>query len=169
VLRRNKNKGLAFPMKITRIPLPAQLRPWLSLWPPPPLPLMMPRPMVACMPAPAEIVVSGVLPRNQQDILSGVAVLKGAHLDQALRSSIGETLAHTPGVTATSFGPTASRPVLRGMQGERVRVLVNGIGSIDVSNTSADHAPAVNPCWPTGSRCCAGRRLCFTVRRRWAA
>ena len=94
---------------------------------------------------PAEIVVSGVLPRSQQDILSGVAVLKGAHLDQALRSSIGETLAHTPGVTATSFGPTASRPVLRGMQGERVRVLVDGIGSIDVSNTSADHAPAVNP------------------------
>jgi iron complex outermembrane receptor protein len=31
------------------------------------------------------------------------------------------------------------------MQGERVRVLVDGIGSIDVSNTSADHAPAVNP------------------------
>jgi iron complex outermembrane receptor protein len=73
-------------------------------------------------------------------VLSGVAVLQGSHLDQALRPSIGETLEHTPGVSATSFGPTASRPVLRGMQGERVRVLVDGIGSIDVSNTSADHA-----------------------------
>jgi iron complex outermembrane recepter protein len=35
--------------------------------------------------------------------------------------------------------------VLRGLQGERVRVLSNGIGSIDASNTSADHAPAINP------------------------
>jgi len=94
---------------------------------------------------PVEIVVTGVLAQDRQDVLSGVAVLSGSHLDQVLRPSIGETLEHTPGVTATSFGPTASRPVLRGMQGERVRVLVNGIGSIDVSNTSADHAPAVNP------------------------
>ncbi|WP_320076674.1 TonB-dependent receptor [Novosphingobium ovatum] len=95
--------------------------------------------------APAEIVVTGALSRSRQDVLSGVAVLSGAHLDQVLRASVGETLAHVPGVSATSFGPTASRPVLRGMQGERVRLLVDGIGSIDVSNTSADHAPAVNP------------------------
>jgi len=93
----------------------------------------------------AQIVVTGVLPRYKSDVLSGVAVLSGTHLDQVLRPSIGDTLAHVPGVSATSFGPTASRPILRGMQGERVRVLVDGIGSIDVSNTSADHAPAVNP------------------------
>lgn len=94
---------------------------------------------------PAEIVVSGVLPRSRQDALSGVAVLQGAALDQAIRPSIGDTLAKTPGVSATSFGPTASRPVLRGLQGERVRVLSDGIGSIDVSNTSVDHAAVVNP------------------------
>lgn len=93
----------------------------------------------------AQIVVTGVLPRYRNDVLSGVEVLSGTHLDQVLRPSIGETLAHVPGVSATSFGPTASRPVLRGLQGERVRVLVNGIGSIDVANTSVDHAPAVNP------------------------
>lgn len=91
------------------------------------------------------IVVTAALPTARQDVLSGVAVLHGAQLDAALRSSIGDTLAHTPGVTATSFGPNASRPVLRGLQGERVRVLTDGIGSIDVSNTSADHASAVNP------------------------
>jgi iron complex outermembrane receptor protein len=48
-------------------------------------------------------------------------------------------------VSATSFSPGASRPVLRGFQGERVRVLVDGIGSIDVSNTSADHAVTIDP------------------------
>lgn len=92
-----------------------------------------------------DIVVTATLPSSRQDALSGVAVLRGEELTSALRSSIGDTLAHTPGVTATSFGPSASRPVLRGLQGERVRILTNGIGSIDVSNTSADHAPAINP------------------------
>ncbi|MEN9683849.1 MAG: hypothetical protein RLZZ427_1600 [Pseudomonadota bacterium] len=93
----------------------------------------------------ADIVVTAPLQGSRQDALSGVAVLRGEDLATALRSSIGDTLAHTPGVTATSFGPTASRPVLRGLQGERVRMLTNGIGAIDVSNTSVDHAPVVNP------------------------
>jgi len=93
----------------------------------------------------ADIVVTGMLRTSRQDALSGVAVLNQEQLTSAIRPSIGDTLAHTPGVSATSFGPSASRPVLRGLQGERVRVLSNGIGSIDVSNTSADHAPAINP------------------------
>ena len=93
----------------------------------------------------SEIVVTGALRSNRQDMLSGVAVVQGAELTQSLRPSIGETLAHTPGVSATSFGPSASRPVLRGFQGERVSVLSDGIGAIDVSNTSADHATVVNP------------------------
>ncbi|MDE8650340.1 TonB-dependent receptor [Novosphingobium album (ex Liu et al. 2023)] len=92
-----------------------------------------------------EIVVTGVLPTERQDMLSGVAILQGAELTQKLRPSIGETLSRTAGVSATSFGPSASRPVLRGLQGERVRVLTDGIGSIDVSNTSVDHATVVNP------------------------
>ena len=94
---------------------------------------------------PRDIVVTGALPRSRQDVLSGVAVIQGAQLDRQLRASIGETLDRTPGVSASSFGPTASRPVLRGLQGERVRLLTDGIGSIDVSNTSADHAAVVNP------------------------
>lgn len=94
--------------------------------------------------APKEIVVTGALQVRKEDMLSSVAVVQGAELTQALRASIGETLDQTPGVSASSFGPSASRPVLRGLQGERVRVLTDGIGSIDVSNTSADHATVVN-------------------------
>lgn len=93
----------------------------------------------------SEIVVTGSRKTARQDVLSGVAVLSAEQLTESIRPSIGDTLAHTAGVTATSFGPSASRPVLRGLQGERVKVLTNGIGSIDVSNTSVDHAPAVNP------------------------
>jgi len=93
----------------------------------------------------SEIVVTGILPTNRQDMLSSVAVVQGSELTQAIRPSIGETLQHQPGVSATSFGPSASRPVLRGLQGERVRILTDGLGSIDVSNTSVDHAVVVNP------------------------
>ena len=92
-----------------------------------------------------DIIVTAPYERSRQDILSGTSVLQGEQLTQALRPTIGETLASTPGVSSTSFGPNASRPVLRGLQGERVRVLTDGIGSIDVSNTSVDHAVVIDP------------------------
>ncbi len=92
-----------------------------------------------------EIVVTGIYARDQSDILSGTSVLSADDLRREMRSTIGETLSHQAGVSATSFGPNASRPVLRGFQGERVRVLSDGIGSFDVSNTSVDHAVAINP------------------------
>jgi len=79
------------------------------------------------------------------NILAGTAVLSGTDLVREMRPQLGDTLARLPGVSATSFSPGASRPVLRGFQGERVRVLVDGIGSIDVSNTSADHAVTIDP------------------------
>lgn len=91
-----------------------------------------------------DIVVTG-FQRSRGDLLSGTSVVTGDELTRDLRPSIGETLAHLPGVSATSFGPNASRPVLRGFQGERVRLLTDGIGSLDVSNTSADHAAVINP------------------------
>jgi iron complex outermembrane receptor protein len=91
-----------------------------------------------------EIVVTGFR-RQRDEVLAGTSVISGAELTRELRPTIGETLARQPGVSATSFGPNASRPVLRGFQGERVRVLTDGIGSLDASNTSVDHAVAVNP------------------------
>jgi iron complex outermembrane recepter protein len=48
-------------------------------------------------------------------------------------------------VAASSFGPGASRPIIRGLGGDRVRVLENGIGSLDASFTSPDHAVSVEP------------------------
>ena len=91
-----------------------------------------------------DIVVTG-FQRSRGDLLSGTSVVSGDELTRDLRPSLGETLQHLPGVSATSFGPNASRPVLRGFQGERVRLLTDGIGSLDVSSTSADHAVAINP------------------------
>ena len=90
------------------------------------------------------IVVTGVR-RRAEDVLGGVSVLGGQELTTAIRPSIGDTLTRLPGVSASSFGPTASRPILRGLGGDRIRVLTDGIGSFDVSASSADHAVAINP------------------------
>ena len=80
---------------------------------------------------------------KQLDILAGTSVLSGDDLTKDLRGQIGDSLTSMAGISATSFAPGASRPVLRGFQGPRVRVLTDGIGSLDASNTSVDHAVSV--------------------------
>ena len=91
-----------------------------------------------------QVVVTGVR-RAAGDVLGGVTVLDKAELTREVRPSIGETLARQPGVSATSFGPAASAPVLRGLSGDRVRVLTDGIGSLDLGSSGPDHAIAINP------------------------
>ena len=78
------------------------------------------------------------------DILSGTSALSGEKLAAETQGQIGDMLTSLPGVSATSFSPGASRPVLRGFQGNRVAVLTDGIGNIDASNTSADHAVTID-------------------------
>jgi iron complex outermembrane receptor protein len=90
------------------------------------------------------IVITGVK-RPAGDVLGGVSVLDKEMLAHDVRPSIGETLASQPGVTASSFGPTASRPILRGLQGERVRILIDGIGTLDLSSSDPDHQVTINP------------------------
>lgn len=92
-----------------------------------------------------EIIITAPYSRNRVDVLSGTSVVTGEELTRQLEPTLGETLASQPGVSATSFGPNASRPVLRGFQGERIRVLTDGIGAFDASNTSVDHAVVINP------------------------
>lgn len=92
-----------------------------------------------------EIVVSATIARDRLDVASPVSILDDTELLRAARPQIGDTIARVPGVSAATFGPNASRPVLRGLTGERVRVLTDGIGAFDVSNTSADHAVAIDP------------------------
>lgn len=89
------------------------------------------------------VVTAGGLKRL--DMLAGTSVVEAEDLQRNSAGQIGEVLAKVPGVSASSFSPGASRPVLRGFSGDRVRVLQDGIGSIDASNTSADHAVTIDP------------------------
>lgn len=88
---------------------------------------------------PDDIVVAGHPPIDF-GLLQSSTNIEGDELVAEARGQLGETLAKLPGVSATSFAPGVSRPVLRGFDGDRIRVLVDGIGSIDASSVSADHA-----------------------------
>ncbi len=72
-------------------------------------------------------------------------LLIGQDLILKSEPTLGETLANEPGVSSTYFGPGASRPIIRGLGDDRVRVLENGISVVDVSNVSPDHAVAADP------------------------
>ncbi|GAB5487938.1 MAG: TonB-dependent receptor [Parasphingorhabdus sp.] len=82
---------------------------------------------------------------DQLDILAGTSALSGEDLAEDLRGQIGDSLTKLPGVSATSFAPGSSRPVLRGFQGPRVRVLTDGIGTLDAAASSVDHATPIDP------------------------
>jgi iron complex outermembrane receptor protein len=74
-----------------------------------------------------------------------VGTLSGERLRYRTQGTLGATLGREPGVSSSGFGPGAARPVIRGQGGERIRILENGTGSLDVSGLSDDHAVAVDP------------------------
>jgi iron complex outermembrane recepter protein len=85
------------------------------------------------------------LDSSQLQSTQPITVLKGEDLNQARRSTLGETLETTPGVQSTGFGQGAGRPIIRGLDGPRVRVTENGSDTFDVSSISPDHVVASNP------------------------
>ncbi len=83
--------------------------------------------------------------RNQVDLAQSTTVLGGRSLLLKQQPTLGETLAAEPGISATSFGPGASRPLIRGLGGDRIRLLENSVGTLDASVISPDHAVSVEP------------------------
>lgn len=93
---------------------------------------------------PEEVIITATALRaGVEDVIQPVEVLSGDELQSRIASSIGETIAKQPGITGTYFGPNASRPVIRGFSGERVQMLEDGIGALDVSSLSEDHAVSI--------------------------
>jgi len=82
---------------------------------------------------------------SQRASVIATDVLDEQTLATAPASSLGDLLAGRPGIRSTDFAPGASRPVIRGLSGPRVQVLTNGIGLIDASSVSPDHAVAADP------------------------
>ena len=80
------------------------------------------------------------LRRDVVEMAGPVSVLAGDELLQRAEASIGETLKFEPGVHGNYFGQVASSPVIRGLDGARVQVIHNGMGTGDVSREGPDHA-----------------------------
>ena len=91
------------------------------------------------------VVSAGPVARSVVDYASPFSALDSEEIQQGSGSSIGELLEGQPGVSSTSFGGGASRPVIRGFDGARVRVLDSGIEALDASSVSVDHAVATEP------------------------
>ena len=83
--------------------------------------------------------------RDQFESYQPTSVLAGQELAVQLESSLGAVLQTQPGVAQRSFGPTPARPVIRGLDGDRVLLLENGQRIDDLSSQSADHGVPINP------------------------
>ena len=86
------------------------------------------------------VVTSSALRESPLEVAQPTTVVAGDELRRQIASSLGETLSSELGVSSTYFGPSASRPVIRGLSGDRVQVLQDGLASLDVSSLSQDHA-----------------------------
>lgn len=91
------------------------------------------------------VVSASPLTRTLFEQAQAVSLLSGERLQQQKQATLGETLSTTPGVRSSYFGPASSRPVIRGLDADRIRILQNGVNSIDASGTSADHAVSLDP------------------------
>lgn len=94
---------------------------------------------------PSVSVTGNPLGVDSDELVTPVTTLNGRELSLKRESTLGDTLDGTPGVSATHFGPNASRPVIRGLDAERVRIMQNGTGVLDASSLSFDHAVTVDP------------------------
>jgi iron complex outermembrane receptor protein len=83
--------------------------------------------------------------RNQFESFQATTVLGGQELTKELQGTIGGALENQPGIALRSFGPGPARPVVRGLDGDRVLVVEDGLRMGDLSSQSGDHGVNVNP------------------------
>jgi iron complex outermembrane recepter protein len=91
----------------------------------------------------SEVVITAApFPVSLDSVTSHVEIVTREQLDVAAPAGLGDILATTPGLRSSAYGQGASRPIVRGLSGARVLVLENGVGLVDASTLSPDHAVA---------------------------
>ncbi len=83
--------------------------------------------------------------RKPDEFAQSIEIIRDEELERKKSNSIGETVKNELGVSSTYFAPGASRPIIRGLGSNRVRVLENGIDSLDASSLSEDHPVSIEP------------------------
>ena len=91
-----------------------------------------------------DVIVVTTLPIEvaSDDAVGSVIAIDQDRLFSLFSGNIADTLDSLPGVHSSYFGPASGRPIIRGLGEDRVRVLINGVGAIDASTSSPDHAVA---------------------------
>lgn len=89
-----------------------------------------------------EIKTEDILVEGSQQSFDNI--LGSKELERQSFKNLGDTLSAQPGINATGYGAAASRPVIRGLEGERVQVFENGMAAGDMSGMSNDHAPTTD-------------------------
>lgn len=79
------------------------------------------------------------------DYATPATTINQSEISRGGATTLGDALKDQPGISANSFGPNASRPVIRGLDADRVRILSNGGGVTDLSALSPDHAVSIDP------------------------
>ena len=85
------------------------------------------------------VVTASFIDQNISEIENPLHVVVGNDISDNLTQSLGESLDGLLGVTSTDYGPAVGQPVIRGMSGNRVKVLNNGMVVRDVSGIGGDH------------------------------
>jgi len=93
----------------------------------------------------AEVLSVSPNPKPQFESYQPTSVLSNEDLQRQLQDTIGATLQNEPGVNVRSLGPGPARPVIRGLDGDRVLVLQDGQRMGDLSSQSGDHGIPINP------------------------
>lgn len=93
----------------------------------------------------AIVVTASTDQRAASEVYQPIEVVTEQEIAERLQPTLGETLNAEPGVNSTYFGPGSSRPIIRGLGSDRIRILQDGVGSGDASSVSPDHAVSVEP------------------------
>jgi iron complex outermembrane receptor protein len=93
----------------------------------------------------AEVLSVSPTARPQFESYQPTTVLDGQELTKNLEATIGATLSEAPGIAMREFGAASARPVIRGLDGDRVSVLEDGQRMGDLSSQSGDHSVPTNP------------------------
>ncbi len=99
----------------------------------------------AMLTIPITAVTGNPLGVSSDQMVVPISILNGRELSLKRESTLAETLNTIPGVSNSSFGPSVGRPVIRGMDSDRIRILQNGINNLDASNLSFDHGVSIDP------------------------
>ena len=93
-----------------------------------------------------------VRPRNAGEMpvilesFAPVTILHRAQIERDGAATLGEALSNQPGLSTSGYAPgAAARPIIRGLDNQRVRIQENGVGTHDVSELGEDHATPLNP------------------------